>query len=77
VIVAPHLGAIYDAVPESLATPLTVAASVTAAAGAGLILAATIYGSWMLAAVAGATFAVAGVLWHGADHASQSSSAST
>ena len=70
-VVAPDLAAIYDAVPKSMATPLTVAASVTAAAGAGLVLAATIYGSWILAASAGATFAVAGVLWHGADHASR------
>ncbi len=61
---------VFDAIPESAATPLTVAAGVAAAAGTGLVLLATAYGDWVPAAWSGGTFVLAGLLWHGSDHAS-------
>lgn len=64
-----QLSALYDGIPPSAATALTVAATVIASIGAALVFIATVYGDWIPAVVAAATFAVAGVVWHGADHA--------
>ena len=61
--------AIYDAIPGSAAAPLTVASACIATVGAGLVLMATAYGDWIPALLAGIAFAVAGVVWHAADHA--------
>jgi hypothetical protein len=60
---------IYDSIPPLAATALTAAAAVIAAVGAALVFMATVYGDWIPAVVAAATFTIAGVMWHGADHA--------
>ena len=68
-MVPPTLDSIFAVVPASLAAPLTVVAGLVAAAGAGLVLTATIYGTWTPALWAAATFGVAGLLWQAADRA--------
>jgi hypothetical protein len=67
------LSSIYDSIPPSAATALTAAAAVIAAVGAGLVFMATVYGDWVPAVVAAITFTIAGVMWHGADHAAHRS----
>ena len=64
-----QLSSIYDSIPASAATPLTAAAAVMAAIGAALVFVATVYGDWIPALVAAVAFAIAGAMWHGADHA--------
>lgn len=65
-----RLDAMYDRIPARLSTPLTIASGLVAATGTGLVMAAMAYGEWTTAVVAAGVFFLAGLLWHGADHAS-------
>jgi len=60
---------LFDAIPTSAATPLLVAAAAIGAVGAALVFVATVYGNWIPALGAAGAFVLAGVAWHGADHA--------
>jgi hypothetical protein len=57
-------------VPRRWATPLLAAAAVLAGVASLLVLAATVFGTWVPALAAAGCFAAAGLLWHLADGAS-------
>jgi len=63
------LDRIAGSIPGWLAWPLSAASTVAALAGAGFLFAAAVFGSIAWAVWGVTTFAIAGLLWYGADYA--------
>lgn len=59
----------FENLPPQAAVPASVLATLCAVAGCGLILTGVIHGAWGPVVWALPLFALAGVLWHAADHA--------